>query len=155
MKKILYVDMDGVLVNFQSGIDKLSDDDTAHYKGRYDDAPHIFSKMDPMPKAIESFKLLCEHFETYILSTSSWNNPTAASEKIAWVKKYIGDIEGKHAHKRVILSHHKHLVKGDYLIDDRKAHGSDNFEGKLIHFGSDGDYKNWDEVIQYLIPTKI
>jgi 5'-nucleotidase len=156
MKKILYVDMDGVLVDFQSGIDKLSNEDKIIYKGRYDDTPHIFSKMDPMPKAIESFKLLCKHYDTYILSTSPWDNPTAASDKIEWVKKHIGDIEGENAHKRVILSHHKNLNKGDFLIDDRHdKRGADKFNGKLLHFGPDGEYKNWDEVIQFLIPPKL
>ena len=74
MKKIVYVDMDGVLVDFQSGIDRLSAEDKENYFGRYDDTPHIFSKMDPVPNAIESYKLLCEHYDTYILSTSPWEN---------------------------------------------------------------------------------
>jgi len=42
MKKILYVDMDNVLVNFQSGIDKLTNGDKIAFKGRYDEAPGIF-----------------------------------------------------------------------------------------------------------------
>ncbi len=156
MEKIVYVDMDGVLVDFQSGINKLTIEEKIEYHGREDEAPHIFSKMDPMPKAIESFKLLCEHYDTYILSTSSWGNPTAASDKIEWVKKHIGNIKDKHAYKRVILSHHKNLNKGDYLIDDNKdKNGSDKFKGKLIHFGPEGVFHNWDEVIQYLIPIQI
>ena len=39
--------MDGVLVDFQSGIDSLSDSDKEMYKDRYDEAPGIFSKMIP------------------------------------------------------------------------------------------------------------
>ena len=31
-KKILYIDMDGVLVNFQSGIDKLTEEEKTEYK---------------------------------------------------------------------------------------------------------------------------
>tara|TARA_A100001015_G_scaffold296511_1_gene376916 strand:+ start:1425 stop:1649 length:225 start_codon:yes stop_codon:yes gene_type:complete len=42
-KKILYVDMDGVLVDFKSGIDALSKDNLKKYKDRYDEAPNIFS----------------------------------------------------------------------------------------------------------------
>ena len=53
MKK-LFFDMDGVLVNFQSGIDKLSDDVKKEYEGRLDEVPGIFSLMDPMPGAIEA-----------------------------------------------------------------------------------------------------
>jgi len=150
MKKIVYVDMDGVLVDFQSGIDKLSEKDAVEYFGRYDDTPHIFSKMDPMPNAIDSYRMLCEHFDTYILSTSPWKNPTALNDKLEWVKKHLGDC----AHKRLILTHHKNLNKGHYLIDDRTKRGADKFEGELIQFGPEGNFKEWDSVINYLIPRE-
>ena len=147
-KKILYIDMDGVLVDFQSGIDKLSQQELLRHKKDYDEIPHIFSKMEPMPKAIESFKTLCNHYDTYILSTAPWENPTALNDKLEWVKTYLGDC----AYKRLILTHHKNLNKGHYLIDDRKNNGSDKFDGELIHFGSSGDFKDWDSVINYLVP---
>lgn len=153
MKKILYIDMDGVLVDFQSGIDKLSDREKIEYEGKYDEAPHIFSKMDPIPKAIDSFKLLCEYYDVYILSTAPWNNPTALNDKLNWVKTYIGNLEGRHAHKRVIFSHHKNLNKGDFLIDDRiDKNGADKFSGEVLHFGPEGKYKDWNELINHLIP---
>jgi 5'-nucleotidase len=103
--------------------------------------------MHPMPKAIESYQLLAAKYDTYILSTSPWENPSAWHDKIVWVKTHLG----KEAYKRLILSHHKHLNMGDYLIDDRDAHnGADKFTGELIHFGS-VKFPGWDSVIQYLI----
>jgi|TARA_B100001964_G_scaffold29340_1_gene29946 hypothetical protein len=45
MKKILYVDMDNVLVDFQSGIDKTNEDVRAEYADRLDEVPGIFSCM--------------------------------------------------------------------------------------------------------------
>ena len=111
-KKILYVDMDGVLVDFQSGIDALSKDDFKKYENRYDEAPNIFSLMNPIKDAISSFNLLSRYFDTYILSTSPWNNPTALQDKQNWVKKHIGKV----AEKRLIFSHHKNLNKGHFLI---------------------------------------
>lgn len=145
MKKIVYVDMDNVLVNFQSGIDKLSPVDFEEFKGRYDEAPHIFSKMDPMKDAIESYARLCDKFDTYILSTSPWENPTALNDKLDWVKRHLG----KYAYKRLILSHNKHLNQGDYLIDDRDKNGADRFTGELILFGSDR-FPDWRSVLEYL-----
>ncbi len=144
--------MDGVLVDFQSGIDKLSDREKIDFFGKEDEVPHIFSKMKPMKDAIESFKLLCHHHDTYILSTSPWMNPTAANDKIEWVKKHLG----KCAEKRLILSHHKNLNKGDYLIDDNNGdkRGADKFEGELLHFGSGKKFENWDAIIKYLIHIK-
>ena len=145
-KKILYIDMDGVLVDFQSGIKALSKDNFKKYKNRYDEAPNIFSVMEPIKDAIFSFNLLSEYFDTYILSTSPWDNPTALQDKQNWVKKYIG----KAAKKRLIFSHHKNLNKGDFLIDDRTKRGADKFEGEHIHFGYE-PFCNWFDVLDYLI----
>lgn len=145
--KILYVDMDNVLVNFQSGIDQLSHKVKKEYEGRLDEVPHIFSLMDPLPGAIESYRVLSERFDTYILSTAPWENPSAWHDKVIWVKKHLR----KEAFKRLILSHNKHLNAGDYLIDDRDKHnGADRFKGELIHFGS-ARFPDWESVIKYLI----
>ena len=43
--KIVYVDMDSVLVNFQSGIDALTEEERTAFKDDLDDVPGIFSKM--------------------------------------------------------------------------------------------------------------
>jgi 5'(3')-deoxyribonucleotidase len=113
MKKIVYVDMDNVLVDFPSAFPKLSEEILKEYVDREDEIPDIFSMMSPMPGAIEAFNKIAEKFDTYILSTAPWENPTAWSDKLIWVKKYLG----KHAYKRLILSHHKNLNRGDYLKD--------------------------------------
>ena len=55
MKKILYVDMDNVLVDFPSGIEQLDTSIVQQFDGRLDEVPGIFSLMSPMPGAIEAF----------------------------------------------------------------------------------------------------
>lgn len=130
MKKILYVDMDNVLVDFQSGINKLDDEIVKQYEDRLDEVPGIFALMKPMDEAIESYKQLSEKYDAYVLSTSPWENPSAWKDKLEWIVDYLGDV----AHKRLILTHHKNLNRGDYLIDDRLKNGVDQFEGELIHF---------------------
>ena len=119
-KPILYIDMDNVLVDFKTGIARLTEEEKIKYEGRYDETPDIFSKMLPMEGAVESFKLLSEKYDTYILSTSPWENPSAWSDKLKWVKKYLGS----NAYKRLILTYHKNLNKGDFLIDDRTKNGA-------------------------------
>ncbi|MBR3919157.1 MAG: hypothetical protein IKJ59_10535, partial [Clostridia bacterium] len=81
-RKRLFFDMDGVIVDFQSGVAKLSEETKKLYEGRIDETPGLFALMEPVPGAIETVQLLAKHYDVYILSTSPWNNPTAASDKI-------------------------------------------------------------------------
>ena len=123
MKKILYIDMDNVLVDFPSGISKLSQEVINEYESNLDEVPNIFSLMEPLEGAIDSFKILSQRYDTYILSTAPWKNSSAWSDKVKWVKKYLGES----AYKRLILTHHKNLNHGDYLIDDRTKNGAGEF----------------------------
>lgn len=144
-KKILYIDMDGVIVDFTSAFPKIDADVLEKYKDDRDEIDGIFSKMDPMQGAIKAVEFLSQHFDTYILSTASWDNPSAWIDKLKWVKKYLPVV----AHKRLILSHNKNLNKGDYLIDDRPNNGAAEFDGEHILFGK-GLYPDWDSVVNYL-----
>lgn len=146
--KILYLDMDNVLVDFASGIDRLSEATRREYEGRLDEVPGIFALMDPMPGAIEAYQELSRHFDTYILSTAPWRNPTAWSDKNLWVRRHLDD--GRRAEKRLILSHHKHLNQGDFLVDDRPNNGTDRFHGQWIQFGTP-QWPDWETVTAYLL----
>ncbi len=132
-------------MDFPSAFPFLSDSETSDYEGRLDEVPDIFSKMSPVPGAIEAFEQLAELFDTYILSTAPWENPSAWSDKLLWVKKHLG----KSAYKRLILSHHKHLNRGDFIIDDRLSNGVDKFVGEHIHFGTTL-FPDWPAVVAYL-----
>lgn len=149
MKKILYIDMDNVLVDFPSAFERVTETEKIKYRDDMDEIPNIFSKMDPIPNAIESFEILSKHFDTYILSTAPWENPSAWSDKLNWVKTHLG----QSAYKRLILSHNKNLNKGEYLIDDRPANGAKYFEGEWIHFSSNR-FPDWDSVTRYLLNAK-
>lgn len=147
-KKRLYFDMDGVLVNFQSGLDKVSEDVMQKYVGREDEIPGLFGLMEPIVGAIDAVHELAKHYDCYILSCAPWNNPSAWSDKVIWITKYLDDV----FHKRIILTHHKDFCKGDILIDDRAKHGSNQFDGEWIQFGS-AQYPDWNSVLKHLLPT--
>jgi len=149
-KKIVYVDMDNTIVDFKSGIKRLSKSDTKEYKDRYDDHPYIFTLMDPIKDSIESIKKLNKKYDLYILSTAPWDNPNAWKQKRDWIGKYFGDKKKDVFYKKVILSHNKNLNKGDYLIDDRPHNGAEHFEGEWIKFGSK-KYPDWKAVTKYLL----
>jgi 5'-nucleotidase len=102
--------------------------------------------MKPLDGAIDAYKKLSNRYDTYILSTAPWDNPSAWSDKLIWVKTYLGS----HAHKRLILSHNKNLNSGDYLIDDRLRNGAADFKGEHIHFGTP-KFPDWQSVLSYLL----
>ena len=144
-KKILYIDMDNVLVDYPSGL--MSEEQKIKFKDQiFDEKPVIFSQMKPLEGAIEAFQELSKIFDSYILSTAPWNNKFAWGDKLEWVKTYLG----KNAEKRLILTHNKHLNMGDFLIDDRKANGAKDFTGEHIFFGHDPRFMNWTDVVNYL-----
>ena len=145
-KRVLYVDMDNVLVDFESGIARLDTATVAAFDGRLDEVPGIFSQMDPIAGAIDAYQTLAAVFDTYILSTSPWLNPSAWSDKLLWVQRHLGE----HAYKRLIITHHKNLNAGHYLIDDRLKNGVDRFAGEHIHFGTP-QFPNWPSVVAYLL----
>ncbi len=149
MQKIVYIDMDNVLVDFQSGIEKLDPKTQQQFTGRLDNVPGIFGLMEPIPGAIKAIHDLSTKYKLYVLSTAPWDNPTAWSDKVQWIQRYFGGNKGGVLYKRLILSHHKHLNKGDYLIDDRDKNGAKHFEGELIRFGSK-QFPDWQSVTQYL-----
>lgn len=149
-KKRVFVDMDNVLVDFQSGLDLQSDEIKKEYEGHLDEIPGLFAEMKPMPGAIEAMHTLQEHFDLYILSTAPWKNPSAWSDKVKWVTRYLDDV----FHKRMVITHCKNLCKGDYLIDDRGKNGTSEFEGKWIQFGNN-EFPDWESVVNYLLRQEL
>jgi len=135
--KIVYFDLDGVLADYDN-------------QPSYKDNPEIsmkgfFESLRPIDGGIEAFKQLYEMYDCYFLTTAPWSNTHALSEKRLWVENHLGDL----AFKRLITTHRKDLLKGDYLIDDRTANGAGEFEGFHIHFGSER-FPNWEKVLEYL-----
>ena len=108
--------------------------------------PGIFGLMSPIPGAIDAVHKLQEKYDVYILSTAPWKNPSAWSDKVKWVTEHLDDV----FHKRMVITHCKHLCEGDYLIDDRGKNGASEFKGEWIQFGSDR-FADWKSVLSYLL----
>lgn len=155
-KEIVYVDMDGVVVDFPYDVNdvdpsirqeciKAWEQEERHHS----DVEGLFATLKPVQGAAEAIHKLMEKYHVYLLSTSPWKNTHAWSDKRRWVEKYLPNFPKKH----LILTHRKDLNRGKYLIDDRPNNGAKEFgeyDGQeWIHFPSD-DFKTWDEVLYYL-----
>ena len=158
-KKIIYIDMDGVLVDLGKAFDKFFKLHP-YLKERYKDNPdHIqglFRIAPPMEGAIEAVKKLHESgkYELFIATSAPWGNPMSLSDKRFWIEDYFGEI----FHKRLFTTHRKDLLMGDYLIDDRLKNGAGEFDGELLRFGFDwendnkpNEYPTWDSILKKLL----
>ena len=142
----MYLDMDGVLVDiFKACETKYGKESVSKIGDLLDEDPELFFEAEPMPGAIEAYNKLIEVFDVYLLTSSPWKSMGATEAKQRWVMKYLG----ASADKRIIVSHNKNLMIGDYLIDDRTANGAGEFKGELIHFGTE-KYPDWNSVLNYL-----
>lgn len=150
IKKRIFIDMDGVLADWDKGIKDLPADVYAEYAHIHDEIPGLFLNLEPIKGSIEAVSTLNKHFDLFILSTASWGNSGSLSEKINWIKNLYGGEPGSPFYKKVVLTHRKDLLIGDYLIDDREVNGAKEFTGEFIHFGSP-KFDSWDSVVQYIL----
>jgi len=147
MGKIIYIDMDGVLCDFE-GAKQVAILENPKLK-----YPHskigFYRNLAPLPGALEAMKALhaSSTHMPYILTAPSIYNPACYTEKRLWVEDHLGfDMVS-----RLIISPDKSLLKGDILIDDNVArHGQDRFDGDFIHFGS-AKFPDWTSVLKYVL----
>lgn len=147
-KKVIYIDLDGVIADFDKGKNEHPLGSITPYKGRPDKLPDIYKDLKPIDGAVNAVNqlLINNYFNIYFLSTAPWDNPPAWTHKRLWMTKYFDE---KAVKKKLILCHHKDLLIGDFLIDDRPFNGASKFKGEWIQFGSK-KFPNWEVVLRYL-----
>ncbi|MDY3738969.1 MAG: hypothetical protein SO022_00725 [Selenomonadaceae bacterium] len=156
--KKIYIDMDGVIVDFVQGIrDLCGMEPSEQGKAPLDEemweamkhVDHFFSKLKPMPGAVEMVKALHAKFGDRCEILTAIPKPNreihhAKEDKIEWVKKYIGkDI----VVNVVYRAEKKQFCKGNeyILIDD--------FEKNVQEWQNNGGvgivFTNPDDVLKY------
>lgn len=157
IKKVIFIDMDGVLVDFAKEFEKIKSESKIPQNliNIPDKIPNIY-KNPPVFKdakyAVD--KLISSNiYDLFIATTAPWNNPMSFTHKRLWIEKNFGDI----FKKKMFITNRKDLLIGDFLIDDRLANGAKNFQGELLRFGYDYErkiwnkYKDWHSILEKLL----
>lgn len=136
--------MDNVLCDYQKAHDAAMErqPEIPYPQSQYG----FFRNLEPIYGALIGFTVLSKNFDVWILTAPSIQNPMCYTEKREWVGKNLG----YEAAERLILSPHKGLLIGDYLIDDIEAGRAkqNEFNGMQIVFGNN-DYPDWHSVLDY------
>jgi 5'(3')-deoxyribonucleotidase len=138
MKKIMYIDMDGVIANFAKAATE------GGWKHRPD--KHVsYRDLEVMPGAIDALAILNEDFDIFIASTPPWDRPECWGHKREWIAEHFPYLK-----RKIILTHRKDLLIGDILIDDSRWRGQPDFQGQWLWFGSNQRCLDWPSTMEYL-----
>jgi 5'(3')-deoxyribonucleotidase len=142
----IYIDMDGVIVDFENY--RLKMQKAVGYEVTGDMVKRLhgaYRDMKPMAGALPSVRLLISHGHDVWIATKpptgiSW----AYADKAEWIFEHLPELK-----RKLIITHDKSLLIGDVLIDDRphKAN-ADKFQGRLLHFS---ETFGWEEVLDALL----
>ena len=141
MKKLrIYVDMDGVIADFEKAAGKLP--------GEQQGRPDLYVDylyLDVIPGAEEAISYLNEHHEVFIASTPPWTRIQCWADKRAWLEQWFPDLK-----RKLILTHRKDLLIGDVLIDDSQYRGQPDFQGEWYWFNKNWTNRNWNACLEFI-----
>ena len=143
MKKIIYVDMDGV----------ISDFDKAAKEGGWTHRPDLkvdFRNLELIPGAQDALLKLNQDFDIFIATTPPWSRPKVWGEKREWIEEHFPWLK-----RKMVLTHRKDLLIGDILIDDSRWRGQPDFKGQWLWFGTAQRCLDWPSTLEWIYKNKI
>jgi len=137
-KKIIYIDMDGVIANFAK----------AAKEGGWEHRPDKYvnyRNLEVMPGAKEALMRLNHDFDIFIASTPPWDRPDMWGAKREWIAEHFPWLK-----RKLILTHRKDLLIGDILIDDSRWRGQPDFQGDWLWFGTAQRCLDWPSTLKLI-----
>lgn len=149
-KKRIFIELDNVIINTELGFSTPDNNLINIDKSKHGDKSYNLINIEPMPGAIEAINELKKHFDIYILATALWENSYIWSDKMAWINHSFDNV----FQKRIIVTHFKNLLKGEYLIHSKENNYNNEFEGECIKFGCE-HCPDWNTTVSYLYKKEI
>lgn len=142
-KKILYLDMDGVLADFDKGVGRHNfkkDPPEMFVKG-------FFRKLELMPGAKNAVNTLLKYkkLDIYILTKPTTKNLNCATEKFQWIEEHFPQLL-----KKIFIACDKGHFRGNFLIDDDAEAWEDKFKGTFLHFDKYNSEECWAKMLKRL-----
>lgn len=142
MKKIVYVDMDDTISDFDGEFSPVS-----YFAVRKMYEPGFFYNLKVIPGALSGVRgLIRLGYDVHILTQPVAESAHSYSEKVQWIGLHFPDLISK-----VHMTQNKGLFVGDYLVDDNEEKWKEKFEkngGKFVRF----DYRNpnmWSDIVKF------
>jgi 5'(3')-deoxyribonucleotidase len=142
MPKIIFVDLDGVLADFDAAITSGPGFDPPEMF-----VPGFFRNLAVTPGSKEAIATLLANpnYEVYVGSKHTSKVTTCTSEKVEWVKEHFPALL-----RNMVLCCDKKLLRGDILIDDDLERWGHVFVGTFIHFDRTNHAESWKKVLEIL-----
>ena len=138
MKKIIYIDMDGVISNFAKAAAEQGN-------GNRPDLYVDYRNLEVMPGAKEALLQLNKDFDIFIASTPPWSRPECWGHKREWIEEHFPWLK-----RKIVLTHRKDLLIGDILVDDSRWRGQPDFKGAWLWFGSNQRCLDWPSTLELI-----
>ena len=140
----IFIDMDGVIANFEKAAEDMALEKGVPKLSR----PDLFvnyRNLDVIDGAIEAVAKLNADHDVFIASTPPWTRPEVWGHKREWIGEHFPYLK-----RKIILTHRKDLLIGDILIDDSRFRGQPDFQGEWYWFNKNWNNKNWEACLEWI-----
>jgi len=147
MKKIVYLDMDGVMADFKKGVGRPNPEwspPEMYLQGFFRNLPVMAGAREAITEI-----LTYEGIDLYIASKPDSINLFCATEKYQWIQEHFPELI-----KKIFLTCDKGHLNGHFLVDDDERQWKDKFKGEFIKFDELNPEASWKAILETLKPYK-